>query len=131
SKFYNMTEPYFVKLNEGYASNLNKFLTRRWLAVPIILVCVGLIVLFWNLLPKETAPYDDRNAVNVNVTTPEGSSYDYTDRFVMKLTDMINDSIPEKRVMLTVTSPGYGSASTNSGFLRLGLSDPGEREKTQ
>ena len=131
SKFYNMTEPYFVKLNDSYAANLNKFLDRRWLAAPIILACVGLIVLFWNLLPKETAPYDDRSAVNVNVTTPEGSSFEYTDRFILKLTNMINDSIPEKRVMLTVTSPGYGGGSTNSGFLRLGLSDPGDRDKTQ
>jgi multidrug efflux pump len=132
SKFYNMTEPYFVKLNNSYSANLNKFLTRRWLAVPIILVCVGLIVLFWKLLPKETAPYDDRSAVNVNVTTPEGSSYEYTDRFILKLTDMINDSVPEKKVMLTLTSPGFGGAgSTNSAFLRLGLSDPQDREKMQ
>ena len=131
SKFYHMTEPYFVKLNDSYAANLNKFLSRRWLAAPIILICVGLIVLFWNLLPKETAPYDDRSAVSVNVTTPEGSSFEYTDRFILKLTNMINDSIPEKKVMLTVTSPGYGGRSTNSGFLRLGLSDPADREKTQ
>lgn len=132
SKFYNITEPYFVKLNDSYASNLNKFLSRRWLAAPIILFCVGLIVLFWKLLPKETAPYDDRSAVNVNVSTPEGASYEYTDRFILKLTDMINDSVPEKRVMLTLTAPGFGgTGSTNTGFLRLGLRDPADREKTQ
>jgi multidrug efflux pump len=132
SKFYNITEPYFVKLNDSYASNLNKFLSRRWLAAPIILVCIGLIVLFWKLLPKETAPYDDRSAVNVNVSTPEGASYEYTDRFILKLTDMINDSVPEKRVMLTLTAPGFGgTGSTNTGFLRLGLTDPADREKTQ
>jgi multidrug efflux pump len=132
SKFYTMTEPYFVKLNDGYGEYLERFLSRRWLSIPILLVCVGLIVLFWQLLPKETAPYDDRSAVNVNVTTPEGSSFEYTDRFILKLTDMINDSIPEKRVMLTLTAPGFGGAgSTNSGFLRLGLSDPGDRELTQ
>ncbi|HEX8607835.1 MAG TPA: efflux RND transporter permease subunit, partial [Pedobacter sp.] len=43
SKFYEMTEPYFVKLNEGYAENLNKFLARKWLAFPIIVICIGLI----------------------------------------------------------------------------------------
>ncbi|RZL01502.1 MAG: efflux RND transporter permease subunit, partial [Pedobacter sp.] len=132
SKFYNMTEPYFVKLNEGYSSNLNKFLNKRWLSFPIILVCIGLIVLFWKLLPKETAPYDDRSAVNLNISTPEGSSFVYTDRFLMALTKEINDSIPEKRVMITVTSPGFsGSGAANTGFLRMGLTDPGEREKTQ
>ncbi|SFH35067.1 efflux RND transporter permease subunit [Pedobacter insulae] len=132
SRFYRFTEPYFVKMNEAYKDNLNAFLTRRWLAVPIIVVCTGLIVLFWNLLPKETAPYDDRSSINMNVSTPEGSSFAFTDRFVSKIQQMVTDSIPEKRVLITITSPGFGGAgSTNSGYVRMGLKDPGEREKSQ
>ncbi|RYG12377.1 MAG: efflux RND transporter permease subunit, partial [Chitinophagaceae bacterium] len=132
SRFYNFTEPYFVKLNEGYKDNLNAFLKRRWMAVPIILACTGLIVLFWNLLPKETAPYDDRSAINMNVSTPEGSSFAYTDRFISKINQMVMDSIPEKKVNITITSPGFGGAgSTNSGFVRMGLVDPSERERSQ
>jgi multidrug efflux pump len=132
SKFYNMTEPYFVKLNDTYAENLNKFLDKRWLAIPIIVVCVGIIVLFWNLLPKETAPYDDRSAINLRITTPEGASFDYTDRFMMKVSQMVQDSIPEKLVNITITSPGFGGAgSTNSGFVRMGLVDPGDRGRSQ
>ncbi|MBC8986036.1 efflux RND transporter permease subunit [Pedobacter sp. N36a] len=132
SKFYNMTEPYFVRLNESYAENLNKFLDKKWLAIPIIVVCVAVIGLFWQLLPKETAPYDDRSAINMRVTTPEGSSFEYTDRFMMKIQQMISDSIPETKVNITITSPGFGgSGSTNSGFIRMGLSDPGDRGRTQ
>lgn len=132
SKFYQWTEPYFVKLNDSYERNLNKFLKRRWIAAPIILVCIGLIVLFWNLLLKETAPYDDRSAVNLNVTTPEGASFAYTDRFIGKLNDMIQDSVPEKKVLITITSPGFGGAgSTNSGFLRMVLKDQDERSTSQ
>jgi hydrophobe/amphiphile efflux-1 (HAE1) family protein len=132
SKFYDLTEPYFVKLNDGYAEKLNQFLDRKWLAIPIMAACVCLIVLFWKILPKETAPYDDRSAINMNLTTPEGSSFAYTDRFMMKVQDMISDSIPEKKVSITITSPGFGgSGSTNSGFVRMGLTDPGDRNKTQ
>lgn len=132
SKFYRITEPYFVKLNEAYKSNLEKFLNRRWLSAPIILVCAGLIFLFWKVLPKETAPYDDRSAINMNVSTPEGSSFAFTDRFVMKINQMVLDSVPEKNVNITITSPGFGGAgSTNSGFVRMGLVDPGDRERTQ
>lgn len=132
SKFYNFTEPYFVKLNEGYKDNLNKFLNRRWLAAPIILICIGLITLFWNILPKETAPYDDRSAINMSVSTPEGSSFAYTDRFVTKINQMVLDSIPEKNVNITITSPGFGGAgATNSAYVRMGLVDPSERERTQ
>ena len=132
SKFYDMTEPYFVKLNDNYSENLDKFLKKRWLAIPIILSCVGLIVLFWKILPKETAPYDDRSAINMNITTPEGSSFDYTDAFIQKIAKMVEDSIPEKKVNITITSPGFGgTGATNSGFVRMGLTDPGERGRSQ
>lgn len=132
SKFYRLTEPYFIKLNEGYQTNLEKFLKRRWLAAPIILVCAGLIFLFWKVLPKETAPYDDRSAINMSVSTPEGTSFAYTDRFMMKINQMVLDSIPEKNVNITITSPGFGGAgSTNSGFVRMGLVDPGDRNRSQ
>jgi len=132
SKFYDLTEPYFVRLNDWYEEKLNTFLDRKWLAIPIIACCVGLIALFWNILPKETAPYDDRSAINMNMTTPEGSSFAYTDRFMNKLQQMISDSVPEKKVNITITSPGFGgTASTNSGFVRMGLVDPEDRERSQ
>src|SRR5690606_13027513 len=93
SKFYTFTEPYFVKLNDTYQENLEKFLKRRWLTIPILVVCAGLIFLFWNLLPKETAPYDDRSAINMNISTPEGSSFAFTDRFISKINQMVQDSV--------------------------------------
>lgn len=132
SRFYTFTEPYFVKLNESYESNLNKFLSKRWLSIPIIVVCLGLIFLFWKLLPKETAPYDDRSAINMNLSTPEGSSFTYTDKFVGKVNQLVQDSVPEKNVNITITSPGFGgSGAANSGFVRMGLKDPSDRERSQ
>jgi len=105
---------------------------KRWVAFPIIIICIALIGLFWNILQKETAPYDDRTAVSLQVTTPEGSSYDYTDDFILKLSKLIEDSIPEKEFNLTVTSPGFsGSGAANTGFLRIRLSEPTERKATQ
>ncbi|WP_288981374.1 efflux RND transporter permease subunit [uncultured Flavobacterium sp.] len=131
TKFYTFTEPFFVNLNTGYANALTSFLQRKWLSFPIIGVCIGLIVLFFAILPKETAPYDDRSLGIVSVTTPEGATYEYTDKFMDDLSDLINDSIPEKKVALVITSPGFLSSSVNSGRVRLALVDPSEREKSQ
>lgn len=132
TKFYNFTEPYFEKMTTGYGDSLKDFMKRRWLAFPIIAACMGLIVLFWMVLQKETAPYDDRSAVNLQITAPEGASFDYTDDFILKLTKMVEDSIPEKRINLTVTSPGFsGSGAANTGFLRIRFVEPGERELSQ
>ncbi|WP_313808139.1 efflux RND transporter permease subunit, partial [Flavobacterium sp.] len=131
SKFYNLTEPYFEKMNSGYADALTRFMKKKWLSFPILFVCFGLIYLFFNVLQKETAPYDDRSFIGVNVTAPEGASYDYMDRFMNELTELINDSIPEKKVSLIITSPGFGSSSVNSGRARIALVQPGEREVKQ
>jgi hydrophobe/amphiphile efflux-1 (HAE1) family protein len=131
TKFYEATEPFFVNLNKGYANSLTNFLKRKWLSFPIIGVCIGLIVLFFAILPKETAPYDDRSLGIVSVTTPEGATYEYTDRFMEDLSKLINDSIPEKKVALVITSPGFMSSSVNAGRVRLALVDPNEREKSQ
>ena len=131
SKFYTATEPYFERMNKGYARALNDFMKRKWLSFPIILVCFGLIALFYNLLKKETAPYDDRSRIRVSVNGPEGATYEYMDRFMVELTQLVNDSIPEKSINLVMTSPGYGSSSVNSGRMILSLVPPDERERSQ
>ncbi|MEO4004405.1 MULTISPECIES: efflux RND transporter permease subunit [unclassified Flavobacterium] len=131
TKFYNLTEPYFEKMNKGYAASLVTFLKRKWLSFPILIGCIGLIVLFFKTLQKETAPYDDRSYITMRVTAPEGATYDYMDRFMSELTDLINDSVPEKKVSLIITSPGFGSASVNSGVARLSLVEPDQRKRSQ
>ncbi|HEU4496315.1 MAG TPA: efflux RND transporter permease subunit [Flavobacterium sp.] len=131
SKFYNWSEPYFLKLNAGYASALEKFMNKKWLSFPILIICIGLIVLFFGTLQKETAPYDDRSFIGLNVTAPEGASYEYMDRFMTELSQLVNDSIPEKKVSLIITSPGFGASSVNSGRARIALVEPGERERSQ
>ena len=131
SKFYERTEKYFVAMNTEYANSLKSFLRFKWLSIAILVGCFGLIYLFFQLLPKETAPYDDRSYLSLRVTAPEGVSYDYMDKFMTDLTMLINDSVPEKKVSLVITSPGFGSASVNSGMVRLGLVNPDERERSQ
>lgn len=131
STFYNKTERYFQIMNKEYENSLRGFLKMKWLGFAIILGCFVLIYFFYGILPKETAPYDDRSYISLRATAPEGVSYDYMDRFMTELTMLINDSVPEKKVNLVITSPGFGTASANSGFVRLGLVQPGDRTRTQ
>ena len=131
TKFYNLTEPLFEKLNSGYANSLKSFIKRKWLSFPILIACFGLIYLFFNILPKETAPYDDRSALVITTTTAEGSSYEYTDKFMQELSQLIDDSIPEKKVSLVITAPGFNASATNSGRIRIALVDPDKRKRTQ
>ena len=131
SKFYNLTEPYFQKLNTGYADALTNFMKKKWISFPILIACFGLIYLFFNLLKKETAPYDDRSGMVLRVATAEGASYEYTDRFMQEISKLVDDSIPEKKVALVITSPGFNASSVNSGFVRISLLQPDERKASQ
>ena len=132
SKFYIRTEPFFQELNATYAHYLEKFISRKWLSFPIILACFGFIYLFFSIIQKETAPLDDRNGLVMRMSTPEGSSYDYTNRFMQEISKLVDDSIPEKQVSLVYTSPGFGgSGSVNSGFIRMSLKKPNDRTRSQ
>jgi multidrug efflux pump subunit AcrB len=131
SNFYIKTEPFFQKLNSGYADSLKGFMNKKWISFPILIACFGIIYFFFTILPKETAPYDDRGAVTMRMATPEGSTYEYTDRFMQEISKLVDDSIPEKKVSLVVTSPGFSSNTVNSGFIRIALKDVGEREASQ
>ncbi|HEY0896887.1 MAG TPA: efflux RND transporter permease subunit [Sphingobacteriaceae bacterium] len=132
TRFYNFTEPYFQKMNSAYAEALAGFMKRKWLSFPIILVCFALIGLFYMTLQKETAPYDDRSMLRVQAVAPEGASYEYMDAFMQELTQLVNDSVPEKAVNLVITSPSFGgSGAVNSGMMRMNLVQPENRERSQ
>lgn len=132
SKFYDKTEPFFERMNQSYHESLESFLKKRWLAFPILIVCIGLIFLFWKLLPKETAPLDDRSTLSLSVTAPEGSSFQYTDDFIADVGDLVRDSVPEVAASLSLTAPGFtGSGAANTGFYRLRLTAPADRERSQ
>ncbi|PPK99211.1 efflux RND transporter permease subunit [Parapedobacter indicus] len=132
SWFYNVTEPYFVKMTTGYANSLKRFMKAKWVSFPILIICFGLIGWFWVHLRKETAPYEDRSLLRASVTGPEGSTFEYMDRFMLRLIQLVNDSVPEKSVNMVNTSPGFsGTGSPNTGMMRIGLVPPEDRERSQ
>lgn len=132
SRFYEMTEPFFENMVNSYGNSLSNFLKVRWWSFVIILVAVVLIFVVGGKIPSELSPLEDRSWMRMSVTAPEGASYEYTDRFMDKISTFVTDSIPEKEICLTVTAPGFaGSGSVNSGMVRLRLTDPDKRKRTQ
>ena len=130
--FYNKTEPIFVRINTAYRNSLEAFLSRRWTAFLIMGASLGLIYLFFRLIPAELAPLEDRSGLRLFATAPEGASFEYMDHFMDKLIQTLKDSIPEKDAIISVTSPGFGaSSSVNSGFAFVILTKPDQRERSQ
>lgn len=132
SRFYTATEPFFTGMENGYRRLLSSFMRVRWMALPIILLCVGIIFFIGKDLQSELAPMEDKSAFRLQVTAPEGTSYDAMDKYMDKLATFLIDSLPEKRYITSMTAPGFaGSGSANSGFVRIALVTPDKRERSQ
>lgn len=132
SWFYNRTEPFFRALENMYRATLGAFMKVRWVAPLIVLLCFGIIYTIWQKLPSELAPLEDRSGFRLSLTAPEGTSYDAMDKFVEKVNNLIVDSVSEKKYVVSMTSPGFtGSGTANTGFVRVTLKDPGERQRSQ
>lgn len=130
--FYNKTEPFFVSVNKLYKNSLMSFMNKRWLGFVVIVLSGGLIYLFMLTLPQETAPLEDRSRVRMFALAPEGASFEYMDNYTDRLVQMVRDSIPATKSVISVTSPGFGaSSSVNSAFAFAILKDPAERQTSQ
>jgi multidrug efflux pump len=130
--FYEKTEPFFAWLTQRYRLSLESFMRRRWMAFGLMAVSAGLIVLFFNAIPKELAPLEDRSSVRMMASAPEGVTFEYMDAYMDRLIATIQDEVPESEAIISVTSPGFSaSGSVNSGFAFVILNDPPDRERSQ
>lgn len=130
--FYTVTEPFFRSFENGYRSQLQSFTKYKWVVIPLFIVLGISTYYFYTQLPSELAPMDDRGWMRLAITGPEGTTYEYTENYLAKLNQFINDSVPERRVAISVSSPGFaGSGSANSGFIRLMLKSNDQRKRSQ
>lgn len=133
--FYRVTEPFFKWLNAAYESSLEGFMQVRWLAWVLMVGFIGIIYALFKFeaIPSELAPMEDRKQMRVQATLPEGSTFDFTDQFVIKLAEIVKGELKpgEAESVMTITSPGFGSSSTNSGFVRIALTECDLRDRSQ
>ncbi len=133
--FYNVTEPFFVWMTTAYENSLNSFLRVRWIAWVLMIGLIGVIYGLFKTgaIPSELAPLEDRGQMRVSATAPEGATFDYMLNFTDEITKFIMKEIPEKErsAIYTITSPGFGNAGSNSGMIRILLSDSTARRSQQ
>jgi hydrophobe/amphiphile efflux-1 (HAE1) family protein len=129
NRLFSLSERWFNNLVAGYNRTLRRFTERRWLALVIMAASVAIIFGVGSLIRSELAPMEDKSRLMVNVTAPEGTSYEAMDDYMKKIS-AIADSIPERDVMVAMTGAGY-SGGVNGGFIRITLDPPDKRKRTQ
>jgi multidrug efflux pump len=130
--FYNKTEPFFTWLGNVYADSLAAFLQKKWWALIIILISVAFILGLGRMIPSELAPLEDRSGMMAFGTAPEGSTFEFMESYVQELIEVVQREVPEIYSLVTITSPGFGAASSvNSAFARIRLVEPDKRNRSQ
>ena len=122
--FMRKTEPFFEKMNNGYEKWLVYFINHKMIVIPIFLVTLVLIFVFFKSIPSEMAPLEDRSQVMVRTSLPEGATYEYTRDYTNRISHIVDSLVPEKESNMTIIFGTFG-------MVRLTLPDMTERDRTQ
>ncbi|WP_169542941.1 efflux RND transporter permease subunit [Sneathiella aquimaris] len=88
--FYRSTEFVFDGLEALYRRGLQFALNTPAIVIAIAIGVSALSYEFYNQLPKEFAPTEDRGFFYIPVKAVEGASFDYTERNVRKIEALLN-----------------------------------------
>lgn len=125
------TENLLNRITDRYNRSLTHFIRNRWISILIMAVSLLIIFITGVLIPTELAPMEDKSRLQLMSTAPEGTSFELMDKYISQMVTLV-DTIPEKESIMSITAPGFGSSgSTNAGFLRMTLTQPENRTRTQ
>lgn len=120
------------RLGLRYHASLDGWIRRAWFAPVLMVVLLGGSVALFRLIPTEVTPQEDRGQFFINVSAPEGATYDYTARYMGEVEDILLQELGRGEVARIITRvPGFGSAEVvNTGFALISTTDWSERERS-
>ncbi len=125
NRFDRLMEAVLVGLSVRYESALRWVLGRRWLVVAVMLASgVASAWLFKNA-KSELAPIEDRGVIFTSVNAPDGSTLEYTQRY-MQAIERIGMKVPEFDRIFIVT----GNPTVSQGIAVLRTVDWTERTRS-
>ncbi|MFL5010932.1 efflux RND transporter permease subunit [Rhizobium sp.] len=119
----------------GALASLYKWALHGCLNAPFVVILFSVIfagaaLLAFSTVKSELTPEEDRSMVMMRLTTPQGSSLEYT-RDKMQLVEEYLQPLVDSGDIRNVFSISGQGGSLNSGFMVLTLAPWGERDRTQ
>jgi len=112
-------------MERRYRGVLKKVLRAPWITMTILLGSIAASGWLFTQVPQEYAPAEDRGILFMSVTTPEGSSFDYTVRQLLMVEERLMPLVESgdvKRLLMRAPSFSAGDAF-NAAFAIVVLSD--------
>ncbi|GAA4420582.1 efflux RND transporter permease subunit [Acidovorax lacteus] len=124
NRFDRTMERWLTALSDGYGRLIRWVITARagtgwggallqarWIVVGVMLASGAAIALVYPSMRQELSPLEDRGTIITNITAPDGSTLDYTDRYAQEL-ERIGRAFPEfDRVFANIGNPTVGQGS--------------------
>ncbi|AIL46543.1 efflux RND transporter permease subunit [Elizabethkingia anophelis] len=128
--FHRVTEPFFVRMNNGYARLLTTFMRFRWMAWIFLIITTVLIYFVGKKLPSELAPVEDRSNMSLIAVAPEGVSFDYMKKHMIEVGKYVNDSTDGLYQTYSMVAISFipAPAPVNVAVQSVYLKDPKERK---
>jgi len=124
-------DDFFDGLDRVYGRILHGALHRRAWIVGGAVALMGLGVVLFRLLPQELVPVEDRGFAFGIVLAPEGSTLEYTDRYMREVEALVLN-LPERQVVFTAVGLGFGGPGrVTDGFVFVNLKPRNERKRSQ
>ena len=113
----------------GYECSLRAVLNHRWLTTAAALAFAGGAVIVYQALDKELVPSEDRGALRILATGPDGVGIGYMDRQTEKIEAYLQPLLDngEAEGVFSVV----GNWDPNRSFLSIPLADWSQRERSQ
>ncbi len=122
---------FFDWLNRAYDRTLRFAMRRKGLMLAGAALAVVASLVIFKFLPSELVPIEDRGIAFGIVIAPEGSTLDYTDKYMREVENRLL-SLPERRSLFSATGLGFGGPGrVTNGFVFLALQPQSERRKSQ
>lgn len=123
-------DAFFAWLDRFYERLLRGSLKRRGrvIGLAVVLVLASVVVFFF--MRRELVPTEDRGVAFGIVIAPEGSTLEYTDRYMHQV-EAILMPLPERQGLFSATGLGFaGPGEVTNGFLFLNLKPQEARPKS-
>jgi multidrug efflux pump len=129
---HRLTEPFFVRLNNGYGGLLRTFMRFRWVAWVFLGGAGFLIYYLVNKLPSELAPVEDRSNMMLIAIAPEGVSYDFMKKNMTEVGHYVNDNTDGLYQTYSMVAISFipAPAPVNVAVQSIYLKDPSQRKAT-
>lgn len=113
------------RMTAAYAAALRWTLAHRWVVLVVMLVSAGGSGWLFSTAKSELAPLEDRGVILATVNAPDGSTLDYTARYLRAI-EGIGSEYPEFDRVFVVA----GNPSVSQGISVMRTVDWNERKKT-